>query len=149
MKQVLTNSAEETERLAESIGCRLKGGEVIELISDLGGGKTTFARGLARGAGSQDKVSSPTFTVSKLYKAPNFDIHHLDFYRLHEAGLMEHELEDFIGDRGAVVIVEWADVVAHVLPDERLTIKLKSPSEQAREIELNFPESLGYLTENL
>ena len=62
-----SNNAEQTELIAVAIGKRLRGGEMIELVSDLGGGKTTFTRGLARGAGSSDVVSSPTFTISKVY----------------------------------------------------------------------------------
>lgn len=66
--QVMTDSASATETLGEAMGKRLRGSEVIELVSDLGGGKTTFVRGLARGLGSTDKVSSPTFTISQVYK---------------------------------------------------------------------------------
>jgi len=80
--RITSESPEATEQLAEAIGRRLTGGEVIELVSDLGGGKTTFVRGLARGLGSADVVSSPTFTVSKVYKADKLELHHFDFYRL-------------------------------------------------------------------
>src|SRR5687767_41688 len=97
-----STSSVHTEQLAEQLGQRLKGGEVIELASDLGGGKTTFVRGLARGFGSTDKVSSPTFTVQKVYKTGGKEMHHYDFYRLAEAGLTGHELEDSIGDDSIV-----------------------------------------------
>lgn len=144
-----SDDPEATERVAESIARRLRGGEVIELVSDLGGGKTTFVRGLARGAGSPDRVASPTFTISKLYKGEKFEIHHFDFYRLQNAGLMEHEIHDVIGDEATVVVVEWGDVVAHILPEERLTIRLKRTGDESRSLELEFPGSLKYLVESL
>jgi tRNA threonylcarbamoyladenosine biosynthesis protein TsaE len=140
-------SAESTELLAEHMGRALKGGEVIELVSDLGGGKTTFVRGLMRGMGSEDKVASPTFTVSKLYRAGTLEIHHFDFYRLQEAGIIANEIEEVAGDPQAVVVVEWADVVQHVLPAERITITIVQSSTGDRELTISYPESLSYVVE--
>lgn len=134
-----------TENFGEYLGRRLKGGEIIELISDLGGGKTTLTRGVARGAGSSDVVGSPTFTLSKVYKTQTLEIHHFDFYRLSEAGLMEHELADLLLDPQVVVIVEWGDVVQHVLPDQRVTIHLRKTATDGREITYQFPPELAYL----
>ena len=148
-KKVKTLSADATETVGHNIGASLRGGEVIELISDLGGGKTTLTRGIVRGAGSQDHVSSPTFTISNLYESKDFTIHHFDFYRLGEAGLMEHELEDIIGSTDSVVIVEWSDVVAHVLPDDRLTINFGTDGEDGRTLDLEFTEKLEYLVDKL
>jgi tRNA threonylcarbamoyladenosine biosynthesis protein TsaE len=148
MKQTITvDSPEQTEAIAEKLAAQFKGGEVIELASDLGGGKTTFTRGLARGIGSPDRVASPTFTISKVYKSDRLELHHFDFYRLADAGLMAHEIHDIIGDPDIVVVVEWADVVAHVLPEDRLTIRLKRTGDQTRSLELEYPESLAYLVE--
>ena len=93
-----SDSAEATELLGERLGKSLRGGEVIELVSDLGGGKTTFVRGLARGAGSHDKVASPTFTISKTYVTDGYEIHHFDFYRLNDAGIVADELAEVVGD---------------------------------------------------
>jgi tRNA threonylcarbamoyladenosine biosynthesis protein TsaE len=140
-------SPAETEALGETIGRQLKGGEVIELSSDLGGGKTTLVRGLARGAGSQDHVASPTFTLSKLYQAGGLQIHHFDFYRLQEAGIMRDELQELVDDPTAVVVVEWSDIVQSVLPDERLTIKLIAVAEDSRQAEIQYPAALAYLLE--
>jgi len=148
-KIIVTKSPEETEKLGWQIGKVLKGGEVIELASDLGGGKTTFTRGFALGAGSDDHVSSPTFTISNIYTAKKLTIHHFDFYRLHEAGLIEHELEDVLGEPDQVVIVEWSDVVAHVLPEDRLAIKIASSSDGERTVTVEYPEKLAYLVEKL
>lgn len=143
-----TYDAATTEQLGYDIGRRLRGGECIELISDLGGGKTTLVRGLASGAGSTDHVSSPTFTVSKVYKAPKFEIHHFDFYRLAEPGLMEHELHDLVNDPNIVVVVEWGGVVKHVLPEQRLTIEITQKDTDGREFYLICDPSLEYLLED-
>jgi tRNA threonylcarbamoyladenosine biosynthesis protein TsaE len=146
---VVSKSIKETKEFGVRIGRHLKGGEVIELMSDLGGGKTTFVHGLAKGIGSDDHVASPTFTISRLYQGKTLEMHHFDFYRLPDAGLMAHELHDIIGDPAAVVVVEWGDVVSHVLPSERLTIRLVSTGEESRRLEVDCPESLTYLVKDL
>jgi tRNA threonylcarbamoyladenosine biosynthesis protein TsaE len=140
-----------TERIAEHVAQRLKGGEIIDLSSDLGGGKTTFVRGLARGLGSVDKVASPTFTIGKVYKGGRLELHHFDFYRLADAGLAGYELHDFIGDPELAIVIEWGGVVEHVLPEERLSIVIEriADDENARELICTFPPSLAYLVEGL
>lgn len=145
--RTVSTSSEKTEQLAESLGSKLRGGEVIELVSDLGGGKTTFVRGLARGAGSSDKVSSPSFTLSNTYKAENLTLYHFDFYRLSEPGIMKDELAEVIADPQAVTIVEWAGIVEDVLPADKISIKLKAKGENDREITVEYPEKLNYLLE--
>ncbi len=144
-----STSIAETQRIAEAVGWQLKGGEVIELVSDLGGGKTAFVHGLAKGLGSEDRVASPTFTISRLYRGKGLELHHFDFYRLQDAGLMEHELHDVVGDPEAVVVVEWGGVVAHVLPAARLTIHLTRTGDESREVVFGCPDSLAYLLEGL
>jgi tRNA threonylcarbamoyladenosine biosynthesis protein TsaE len=132
-------------QLAEHIGSKLRGGELIELVSDLGGGKTALVRGLARGAGSEDTVSSPSFTISNQYKAHGLTLHHFDFYRLHEAGILEAELGELLVDPEAVVIIEWADIVEQILPTKRMTIRIRPTGENSREFLFEYPETLEYL----
>jgi len=144
-----STASRDTELLAKKIGNRLKGGEVIELLSDLGGGKTTFVRGLVEGSGSHDHVASPTYTISRNYSAPKFNIHHFDFYRLQEAGLIGPELEEVLNDSSGVVVVEWAEVVRHVLPEERVAIKISLLENDERDITIKYPESMKYLFEDL
>lgn len=146
-QQKIITSVEAMERFGAELGARLRGGEVIELASDLGGGKTTLTRGLARGAGSADHVASPTFTISREYDASKFTIHHFDFYRLHEPGLMSAELHERIGDPKAVVVVEWSDIVQHVLPDGRLKIAIAQTSTGERQLTVTCPDILEYLLE--
>lgn len=145
----ITTTAEETERLAEKLAAVLEGGEIIELVSDLGGGKTTFVRGLVRGLHSADKVASPTFTISKVYEAGDLQIHHFDFYRLPEPGIIADELAEIAGDPKAITIVEWADSVHHVLPATRLTITIRQTPEGTRKITASAPASLRHLIEAL
>jgi tRNA threonylcarbamoyladenosine biosynthesis protein TsaE len=147
--QLACASALETEKFAEHVGRRLKGGELLELASDLGGGKTTFTKGLAKGAGSNDSVASPTFTISRVYAAPKFQIHHFDFYRLPDAGLAAHELHELIDDEEVVLVVEWADVVEHILPEKRLTITITQTGENSRQFDCRYPADLAYLLEGL
>jgi tRNA threonylcarbamoyladenosine biosynthesis protein TsaE len=99
--------------------------------------------------GSSDRVASPTFTVSRIYKASDLELHHFDFYRLAEAGLMEHELQDSFGDPKVVVVVEWGDAVKHVLPSERLTIQISKTGDDGRKLELCCPKSISYLIEGI
>jgi tRNA threonylcarbamoyladenosine biosynthesis protein TsaE len=140
--QILSTNSAETERLGRLLGRNLKGGEVIELRSDLGGGKTTFVRGLAAGAGSKINVTSPTFTLSRIYKAKKFDIHHFDFYRLDDPGILADQLAESVNSQ-AVVVVEWADIVKDVLPDGYITIEFKPTANdpEERQISISYPET--------
>ena len=147
--QIKSESSEQTEKLAARLGKALKGGEVIELVSDLGGGKTTFVRGLALGADSKDKVASPTFTINKVYECPKFQIQHFDFYRLPDPGLIVNELEEVVGEADIVTVIEWADVVKHILPDKRLHITIHQLPNGDREFTFTAPSSLNYLMEGL
>jgi len=128
---------------------QLRGGEVIELVSDLGGGKTTFVRGLARGMGSPDTVSSPSFTLSNVYKAGDITLYHFDFYRLGEPGIMRDELAEVLADSQAVTVVEWAAIVEDVLPKDRLTVHIRTTGETERKFTFEYPENLKYLMEKI
>jgi tRNA threonylcarbamoyladenosine biosynthesis protein TsaE len=135
----------DTLALAEKIGSRLKGGEVIELVSDLGGGKTAFVTGLARGMGSQETVSSPSFTLNNVYDAGKLVLQHFDFYRLNDPGILRAELAEVFEDSRAVVAVEWGGIVNDVLPENRLIVHIEPTSVAGRHITLTYPSSLEYL----
>jgi len=140
--KIHTNNAEETEAVGEAVGRALNGDETIELVSDLGGGKTTLTRGIVRATGSSAKVSSPTFTVSKVYDCPNFTIHHYDLYRLNESGLISDEIQELVDEKGTVVIVEWSRLVSSILPKDRLIIEFLSTTEFKRQITITAPVSI-------
>lgn len=148
---ITTSSAEETEAIAEQIGSRLRGGECIELTSDLGGGKTTFVRGLVRGAGSFDNVSSPTFTIGKQYQGETLRIYHFDFYRLQEPGLVAEELAESIEDENSVSVIEWARSVSNVLPASRIVIEIERLKDDvdARKLTIMYPKKVAYLIKDL
>jgi tRNA threonylcarbamoyladenosine biosynthesis protein TsaE len=143
--EITTNSPYQTEKLAEVVGGLLKGGEVIELSSELGGGKTTFTRGLANGIKSKDNVASPTFTISRVYEGNKLKIHHFDFYRLQDDSLIKHELADILKNKDNVVVIEWPNLVSDVLPETRLTVKFEYLNEDSRKLLFTYPESLSYL----
>ncbi len=127
------------------IGSRLKGGEVLELVSDLGGGKTTFVKGLAQGLDSSAVVHSPSFTLHNQYHAHDLSLHHFDFYRLFEPGDMRDQLAELLQDPRAVIVVEWAQLVHDVLPARHLQVTIKATGEQTRQVSFSYPQSLDYL----
>ena len=93
--EIIVQTAEELIELGVTLGSLLRGGETIELVGDIGAGKTTLTKGLARGMGIAEEVQSPTFTLSRVYDAPNGRrLAHYDFYRLNNAGIMQAELLD-------------------------------------------------------
>jgi len=143
--QIESTSLEQTLALGESLGRSLRGGELIELISDLGGGKTSFVRGIAKGMGSVDNVHSPSFTISNQYEANDLTLYHFDFYRLIEAGIMKDELAEILSDPQAVVAVEWGEIVEDIMPSSKLIINIQSTSENDRTFSFTYPEELSYL----
>ena len=146
-KKYSVSSASDMEKLAEKIGNKLHGGECIELVADLGGGKTTFVRGLARGAGCKDNVSSPTFTVGKQYKCSRFTIYHYDFYRLSEPGVIAEELREALEDNRSVIVVEWGDTVQKILPSERILVEIRgvANNENERIVSIKLNDFCGYI----
>lgn len=148
--KVTTDSVEATESLAASLGAKLQGGEVFELHSDVGGGKTTFAKGLGKGLEITDPIQSPTFTISRLYKGrDDLELHHFDFYRLNDAGVTSAELAESLAQPNAIVVVEWADVVESVLPAERIRVDIIATSEKGRLFNFEIPNKFAYLTQAL
>jgi tRNA threonylcarbamoyladenosine biosynthesis protein TsaE len=119
------------------LGSFLKGGDIIELVGDVGAGKTTLTKGVAAGMGVDEDVQSPSFTISRLYTAAHgLQLAHYDFYRLHDAGIMADELHETLHDQTTVTIIEWAEIVAGVLPADNLKITITSPQENTRHLEL-------------
>ena len=119
----------------ERLGRLLVGGETIELVGDVGAGKTTLVRGVALGMGVDETVQSPSFTISRVYEAPNNKrLAHYDFYRLADPGIMGGELAEAVSDRDTSVIIEWADTVEQTLPADRLTITIVATAEDTRRL---------------
>lgn len=122
MSRFITNSAEETERLGERIASKLKGTEVIALFGGLGMGKTAFTRGLARGLGADDVVSSPTFALVNEYSG-RVPVYHFDMYRVASwDDLYSTGFFDYL-DTG-VLIIEWSENIEGALPENALRITI-------------------------
>ena len=118
-----TASAQETEQLGQRLGQKLKPGAVIAYSGDLGAGKTAFTRGLARGLGIEDPITSPTYTIVNEYpgKIPLF---HFDMYRLGSSeDLFDIGWEDYF-TRGGVIAVEWSERVEDALPEDTLWVDI-------------------------
>jgi len=142
-KHIEVKSEQEMRALGEKLGGLLKGGEVIELVGDVGAGKTTFTKGLAVGLGIDEDVQSPSFTISRVYDARDgLLLSHYDFYRLSDAGIMANELKETTQDPTAVTVIEWADIVDGVLPETRLLIEFAAPTETTRNLTLNGSDLL-------
>ncbi len=108
---------------------------VLELISDLGGGKTTFVQGLARGLGYSGDVTSPTFTLSRIYPLPDGrELHHFDLYRLSGGEVVVEELADVAGKPGIITAVEWPETAQGVLPEDRLSLTFEVTGDDERSI---------------
>ena len=126
-------SSEAMQDLGAKIGACIAGGESIELVGDIGAGKTTFTKGFARALGITEDIQSPTFTINNQYDTPNGQVlAHYDFYRLSEPGVMRSELAEALSDSQTVTVLEWGDVVADVLPDDTLRISIVPTAEDTR-----------------
>ena len=100
-------SEEDTIALGERIGKKLAAGDLLLLRGNLGAGKTTLTRGIARGAGYKGRVSSPTFALAHVYRGKRLTVHHLDLYRVAEGEDGELGREELLADPSAAVVVEW------------------------------------------
>jgi tRNA threonylcarbamoyladenosine biosynthesis protein TsaE len=136
---VKTRAKSEAELIAlgEEFGRRLQGGEVVELIGDLGAGKTTFTKGLALGLGIKKTVNSPSFTIMKEYRGRDeLTLKHYDFYRLDDSGIMRNEITESAGDSKIIIVVEWAKEVSGILPKDKIVVEIKySANNEGREVE--------------
>lgn len=148
MMIIEVKSEEEMILLGRQIGLLLKGGEVIELTGDVGSGKTTIVKGFALGLVIKDQIQSPSFTINRVYDGrDNLRLSHYDFYRLESAGIMSNELLETVDDKKVITVVEWAGIVSGILPTDRLTFKITSPTENSRVILVtsNGSKGLGLL----
>ena len=122
--EFITNSPEETEKIGAAIGKIIPAGTVLAYRGDLGAGKTVFTRGLARGLGFTEAVTSPTYTIVNEYLGGRLPLFHFDMYRLSSADdLFDIGWEDYLS-RGGVCAVEWSEQVADALPEGTVYVTL-------------------------
>ena len=141
----MTHSPEETELLGETLAKKLMGGEILAYRGDLGAGKTAFTRGLARGLGISDRVTSPTYTIVNEYEGGRLPLFHFDMYRLDSADeLFDIGWEDYLL-RGGVCAVEWSENVPEAMEDA-ITVEIRKISENDRQILIEGGDSLADLS---
>ncbi|MBR4721249.1 MAG: tRNA (adenosine(37)-N6)-threonylcarbamoyltransferase complex ATPase subunit type 1 TsaE [Clostridia bacterium] len=116
-------SRKETENVAKAFAKTLKKGDVVCINGDLGSGKTAFTEGIARGMGITDIVSSPTFTIVNCYSG-DVPLYHFDVYRISDSSEMyDIGFDEYISGDG-VAVIEWAEIISDILPDERYDITI-------------------------
>ena len=131
--EFITNSAQETEQVGQALGTRLLPGTVLAYEGDLGAGKTAFTRGLARGLGATEQVTSPTYTIVNEYLSGRIPLFHFDMYRLASADdLWDIGWEDYL-ERGGVCAVEWSENVRDAM-EGAITVRIQKLGEESRKI---------------
>jgi len=123
----------------------LQGDETFALVSPLGGGKTSWTQGLAKGIGASSRVTSPTFVLERIYTGKKFFLHHFDMYRIEEKDVESTGLLDILGE--AVVVVEWADKIRGLLPSDTIWVTIKIGKGDERIFEFSFPKEKKYVFE--
>ncbi|MCK4551852.1 MAG: tRNA (adenosine(37)-N6)-threonylcarbamoyltransferase complex ATPase subunit type 1 TsaE [Tenericutes bacterium] len=131
---IFIKSLQDTEKLAKIISGNLFPGFILGLTGDLGSGKTTFTKYLAKNMGILDIINSPTFTILKIYNS-NLDLYHMDVYRLENIGY-DYELDDYIYGEG-VSVIEWYQYILNMLPKELLKIAINVNNSGERVITIN------------
>lgn len=140
-KIILSTSSDQTFQLGENIGKKLHGGEILLLHGDLGSGKTTFSQGVARGLGVTGRVTSPTFLIIRSYSL-SADIslqtlYHIDAYRLSDVREADGlGLQDIFRDQKAIVLCEWPERIAELLPAKRKNVYFTYVDDEMRKIEI-------------
>ena len=131
---MLINSETEMLEFGKKLGAELDAPAVLELLGDVGAGKTTLVRGIAQGLGVEEAVTSPSFTISKEYQGTKYRLVHYDFYRLGDPGIMSEDLAESIADKNTITIIEWGNSIQDVLPENHKIIEIKYIDENTREL---------------
>ncbi len=143
--EYITNSPEETEAIGAALGAKLQPGTVLAYRGDLGAGKTAFTRGLARGLGAADMVTSPTYTIVNEYLSGRLPLFHFDMYRLPDSdSLFDIGWEDYL-DRQGICAVEWSENVQEAMEDA-IFITIEKNGESTRRITIEGGDALEDLS---
>lgn len=115
----------------------------------MGAGKTVIVRGIVEGLGITEEVSSPSFTITNVYEGKKNSVHHIDFYRINDAGVLLHELKEIINDKSNIAIIEWPGIVKEKIGDDNIEVNILSLDENSRSLEFVYPENLNYIFEGI
>lgn len=125
-----TKSAKETYELGFSIGKQAIAGQVYTMVGDLGVGKTVFTQGMAAGLAITEAISSPTFTIVQVYEEGRLPFYHFDVYRIGDISEMDEiGFDDYVYGEG-VSLIEWANLITEILPQDRIEIRIEKDLEQ-------------------
>lgn len=125
-----TRSPEETFALGKKIGRQAQKGQVYTLTGDLGTGKTVFTQGVAAGLGIRESVNSPTFTIVQVYEEGRLPFYHFDVYRIGDIEEMEEiGYDDYFFGEG-ICLIEWAELIEEILPENRISITIQKDLEK-------------------
>lgn len=141
---IFTTSSEETQRLGEEFVKRLKAQDVVCLYGDLGSGKTTFVKGMAKGLGSASRIISPTFVLIRQHKIKVQSsklkvksLYHVDLYRIENfENIKGLGLEDLFEEKNTIVVIEWAERLGSLLPKKRWDVKFEHEDESKRKMRI-------------
>ena len=151
-----TNSAKQTQKLGQILAKELKGGGIICLTGELGSGKTTFAQGVLKGLGAKGPYTSPTFLVMKHYKkvksqkskvkgtrqnSKEENIYHIDCYRVKSQDIIDLGWEEIIARKNNIVIVEWAERIKSIMPEDAIWLEFEHIKDDKRKISLQIFKS--------
>lgn len=136
-EEFISSSAAETEKIGLDFARKLKGCETIAFFGDLGAGKTTFTRGLAKGLGVDEKeISSPTFAIVHEHNGKCM-LYHFDMYRVSSWEDLDTTGFFDVLEKG-VVVVEWSENIKNALPDDRIEIRLSQEENESRKIHIDY-----------
>ena len=141
-KTLITNNELETIELGYKLATSLPNGAVVLLRGDLGAGKTTLVRGIAKGLHIKDVVQSPTFNIMKVYFKGDRPLIHIDAYRLADINT-DIGLDEYIGYESGITVIEWPEFIKDLLPDDSISITILRKGDEIREITIESPSELG------
>lgn len=134
MREVIIKNEEDTRSFGLALGRSLKPNDIVALVGDLGTGKTTLTKYIASGLGIKEMITSPTFTIVCEYHSGRLPLYHFDVYRIEDSeDMFEIGAEEYF-DGGGVSIVEWADMIAEIMPDETKWIFIEYGEKEGERI---------------
>jgi len=137
-RNLISHSMEETLDLAAELGRNAAPGSVFALIGELGAGKTIVAKGIARGMGITDEITSPTFTLMEIYEGA-VPLYHFDLYRINSPDELDQLFFEEYWEGDGISVIEWADRALDRLPASRITVTIGYMNETSRSITIEHP----------